>query len=103
MRRPLRLSFEKENNENVLLEYHQLKDEIKNLEDFVVSESPLVTISFEGLFTLFDGKIVSILTNHNTSRCSVCDATGQEMGQNISSVRFSTLLCPLPYFLQSVS
>ena len=64
--RPIRLSFEKENNENVIQEYCRLKDELLNLQDYVVSQSPDITISFQGLFTLFDGKNVSILTGQLT-------------------------------------
>ena len=60
--RPIRLSFEKENDENVVQEFRRLKAEIQALEDFVVSQIPAITINFIGLLTLFDGKVISILT-----------------------------------------
>jgi hypothetical protein len=105
--RPIRLSFEKENDENVKNEYQRLQVEILNLNELIVCQIPLVTISFLGLFTLVDGKIVSILTNGNTSPCSVCDASGAEMGRNIgpfnpiSPERLQFGISPLHFMLRS--
>jgi hypothetical protein len=105
--RPVRLSFEKENDENVKNEYQRLQVEIQNLKKFEVCQIPLITISFVGLFTLVDGKIVCILTNGNTSRYSVCDASGAEMGRNvgpfnpISPERLQFGISPLHFMLRS--
>ena len=82
--RPIRLSFETENSSAIELEHSRLQSEIESLEDYVVSQLPNINISFQGLLTMIDGKVVSALTNKNTSRCTVCDQTGPEMAKNIS-------------------
>ena len=55
--RPVRLAYEKENNVSSIQEYSRLKDEISNLQDYVVHEEPKVIVSFIGLFTLVDGSV----------------------------------------------
>ena len=80
--RPLRLSFEIENKETIVAEHERLLEEIENLESYIVSENPKIHISYKGLETLVDGKVVSSVTNGNTTRCNVCDATRSEMAKN---------------------
>ena len=105
--RPLRLSFETENKETSVAENERLAAEIDNLEDYTVSENPKICISYQGLMTLVDGKVVSNLTNHNTTRCNVCDATRKEMAKNqgpfnaISNQRLSFGISPLHFGLRA--
>ena len=70
--RPIRLAFEKENDESILREYNRLKEELSNLEDYTVHLEPTVKVHFHGLLTLVDGKVVSSITRINSSSCSVC-------------------------------
>ena len=57
--------------------------------------------------TLVDGKVVSNLTNQNTTRCNVCDATRKEMAKNqgpfnaISNQRLSFGISPLHFGLRA--
>ena len=80
--RPVRLSFEVENLETTCAEFERLTTEIKNLEDYKVSLYPSITLSFRAIFSMIDGKVASNLTNKNTTKCAVCDASGQEMAVN---------------------
>ena len=101
--RPLRLSFEIENKETSVAEHERLSTEIQDLDSFIVSENPSISISYKGLETLVDGKVVSNVTNGNTTRSTVCDATRSEMAKNegpfhaISDQRLSFV--SLPYIL----
>jgi hypothetical protein len=70
--RPIRLAYEKENDESILREFNRLKTELSNLEDYTVHSEPRVRIHFYGLLTLVDGKVVSLITRINSSRCSLC-------------------------------
>ena len=80
--RPVRLSFEVENLETTTAEFERLTTELNNLEDYTVSHQPSITVSFRAILSMFDGKVTSNLTNKNTTKCSVCDASGQEMADN---------------------
>ena len=105
--RPLRLSFEIENKETSIAENERLSTEIENLNSFIVSENPRISILYKGLETLVDGKVVSNLTNGNTTRCTVCDATRSEMEKNvgpfnaISDLRLSFGISPLHFGLRA--
>jgi putative intracellular protease/amidase len=105
--RPLRLSFEMENKESSIAENERLSIEIANLRNYKVSEDPIIFISYRGLMTQVDGKVVSSLTNGNTTRCTVCDATRSEMAKNkgpfnpISDQRLSFGLSPLHFGLRA--
>ena len=105
--RPLRLSFEIENKETSIAEHERLSTEIQNLDSYIVSENPSISISYQGLETLVDGKVVSNLTNGNTTRCTVCDATRSEMAKNegpfnaISDQRLSFGISPLHFGLRA--
>ena len=80
--RPSRLSFEVENQATILKEFERLSTELKNLEVLTISQNPLITVSFKGILSMIDGKVASSITNNNTSRCLVCDASSQEMADN---------------------
>jgi hypothetical protein len=105
--RPLRLSFEVENKETTVAENERLLAEIKNLDNYIVSENPRICILFKGLMILVDGKAVSNLTNCNTTKCTVCDATRSEMAKNegpfvpISDQRLSFGISPLHFGLRA--
>ena len=105
--RPIRLSFEIENKETIVTEHERLSAEIKHLDSYVVSEHPRISISYQGLETLVDGKVVSSVTNGNTTRCNVCDATRSEMANNegpfiaVSDHRLSFGLSPLHFGLRA--
>jgi hypothetical protein len=57
---------------------------------------------------MVDGKVVSALTNKNTSRCNVCDQTGPEMAKNVgpftpvSDQRLSFGASPLHFGLRAL-
>ena len=84
-----------------------MSTEIENLDNYIVSENPRISISYTGLETLVDGKVVSNLTNGNTTRCNVCDATRSEMAKNkgpfnvISDHRLSFGISPLHFGLRA--
>lgn len=105
--RPLRLSFEAENKDTINLENDRLSTEISNLECFLVSENPRIEVSYKGLETLVDGKVVSALTNKNLTKCVVCDASRSEMasGQGpfnpVSVERLSFGISPLHFSLRA--
>ncbi len=68
--RPIRLSFEAENSFSIDQEHSRLRAEIENLEPLTIQVEPEISISYRGLLTMVDGKVVSSLTNKNTLRCS---------------------------------
>ena len=101
------MSFEIENKETIVTENERLSTEIENLDSYIVSENPRISILYKGLETLVDGKVVSTLTNGNTTRCTVCDATRSEMAKNegpfnaISDQRLSFGISPLHFGLRA--
>jgi hypothetical protein len=105
--RPLRLSFEIENKETSITENERLLAEIENLESYIVSKNPKISIAYLGVMSLVDGKVVSNLTNGNTTRCTVCDATRSEMAKNegpftaVSDQRLSFGISPLHFGLRA--
>jgi hypothetical protein len=81
--RPLRICFEKENKETIAREADRLQGEVTNLKDFVLIEDPKVTVSYKGLFTMIDGKVLNVLTNNpSSSNCPICHKTSRQMASN---------------------
>jgi hypothetical protein len=81
--RPIRLCFEKETKETIQKEADRLKREVENLIDFVLSNYPKITISYIGLFTMIDGKVLNELTKNRSSQsCPICHSTSQEMSRS---------------------
>jgi len=72
---------EPENSNSIQAEHEHLQSEIKNLQAFKVN--PNITINFKGLPTMVDGKVVSALTNKNTTQCTICDKSSSEMAKNV--------------------
>jgi hypothetical protein len=60
-------------------EYKRLQDEISSLEDFILHEMPMVRVSFKGLFTLVDGKVVCAITGFSSDKCSQCGKGRKEL------------------------
>ena len=105
--RPVRLSYEAENKETINLENDRLSTEISNLECYLVSDNPKIQISYKGLMTLVDGKVVSAITNKNLTKCTICDASRSEMAiglgpfNPVSDQRLSFGLSPLHFSLRA--
>jgi len=72
---------EPEISNSIQAEHEHLQSEIKNLQAFKVN--PNITINFKGLPTMVDGKVVSALTNKNTTQCTICDKSSSEMAKNV--------------------
>jgi hypothetical protein len=77
--RPVRLSYEKENTETIIKEYRRLRAEMSNLTEYVVHEHPTVKISYEGIFTLIDGKVLNAITGINSTCCPQCGQGRKEL------------------------
>lgn len=60
--RPLRMSFETEDDESIKKEFNHVRDEIDNLENhkFINSSGREITIKFVTETTMFDGKLLKI-------------------------------------------
>jgi hypothetical protein len=55
-------------------------DEVKNLQTLILIEDPKVSITYKGLFTMIDGKVLNELTkNPASSSCPVCHQTSRQM------------------------
>lgn len=81
--RPLRMSFEKEDDNAIISENARLNEEIQflNKHRFQLSNGKHVRIKYVVTKTLFDGKCVNTLTgNPATSRCPICLHTAHEFG-----------------------
>jgi len=78
--RPIRLCFERETKETIRNEAARLREEVKNLSDLVLIEEPKVTVSYKGLFTMVDGKVLNELTeNPASTSCPICQKTSRQM------------------------
>ena len=105
--RPIRVCFESESSTAILTEHQRLRTEVEQLEEYVVSEAPKVTVTYKGLETMVDGKVVSAVTNRNTSCCPICDKGSSEMAKNIgpfdpvSEERLSFGASPLHFSLRT--
>jgi hypothetical protein len=89
----LRLAFEKENNETIQIEYQRLQKEMDQLQNYLISENPRISVSFSGLFTLIDGKVLCSITGAKTTECPFCHKSGKELAKNegpfeVESTRF---------------
>ena len=80
--RPLRLSFEKENSETIKKEFERLQKEMDQLQNFLISENPRISVSFSGLFTSIDGKVLCSITGAKTTECPICHKSGKELAKN---------------------
>ena len=79
--RPLRMSFEKEDDNAIISENARLDEEIKflNKHRFQLSNGKYVRVKYVVTKTLFDGKCVNTLTgNAATSRCPICLHTAHQ-------------------------
>jgi hypothetical protein len=80
--RPIRLCFERETKETICLECSRLVEEVNSLVEYILMEQPKVSISFKGLLTLIDGKILNELTeNKAASSCPLCHKTSRQMSK----------------------
>jgi hypothetical protein len=76
--RPIRLSFERETKEAIRREADRLRGEVDNMSDLVLMEDPQVTVTYKGIFSMVDGKVLSELTNAPASSCCpVCHKTSR--------------------------
>jgi len=80
--RPLRLGFEKENKETMECEFQRLNKEMLELTELLISEHPKISVSYSGLFTLIDGKVLCALTGAKTIQCPLCHKSGLELARN---------------------
>ena len=80
--RPIRLSYESENQGTILRESENLQQQAANLEPFILSEDPEVKVSFKGLMTMLDGKVLQQLTKSPaSSSCPICHKTYRQIAQ----------------------
>jgi hypothetical protein len=70
--RPVRLAYERETKETINKEYDCLREEMENLVELKIHQDPVITVSFQGLFTLVDGKVVSDITGISSACCPQC-------------------------------
>jgi len=78
--RPIRLCFEKETKDTIKLEAERLKAEVDRLVPFILMEEPKVSVTYRGLFTMIDGKVLNELTqNPASSCCPICHKTSRQM------------------------
>lgn len=77
--RPLRIAFEKEDEEATVREYNRLIDEfneMKKVWKFTLTNGKEVRVRFKVFTTLFDGKCLNVLVgNRATCRCPICGLT----------------------------
>ncbi len=52
------------------------------LTELLISEHPKITISYSGLFTLIDGKVLCAITGAKTIQCPLCHKCGIELARN---------------------
>uniref|UniRef100_A0ABD2WAR7 Uncharacterized protein n=1 Tax=Trichogramma kaykai TaxID=54128 RepID=A0ABD2WAR7_9HYME len=88
--RPLRMSVEKEDCENIRKEMKRLDKEINKLNGykFILPNKKVVRVKYEIYKTMFDGKCVnSLIENPAASRCPMCLKTAHQFGN--SSIDFT--------------
>ena len=88
--RPCRISWEKEDKESMKAEFNRLTIEQNNLNPTVVqSNGKEYKIIYRLIFTMFDGKAVSCLTNTSSSMvCPNCKATPNDFNKLESISKF---------------
>jgi hypothetical protein len=78
--RPIRICFERETKDSIQTESFRLKEEVNELKPLVLIDNPKITISYKGLFTMIDGKVLNELTkNPASSSCPICHKTSRQM------------------------
>lgn len=74
--RPLRLTFERETDENCERMYGQINEEIADLHCTIVDHyQNSIEISHVLVCSMVDGKICNVLTNTSSQSCFICGAT----------------------------
>lgn len=108
--RPIKFSFIKENADIIRQEEKNVVESIKALQTYTILVGDATfKVSFEMLFTMFDGSVANILSQTNsTAKCIVCGATPKEMNLDtvlnkppqVENYRFgiSTLHCWIRFF-----
>ena len=78
--RPLRIAFEKETKETIRAEGQRLRAELQNLQPLHLA--PNITVRYEGLMTLIDGKVLQQLTDcPASSSCPICMRTYRQIAR----------------------
>ncbi|KAL7290927.1 hypothetical protein TKK_0015654 [Trichogramma kaykai] len=101
--RPLRMSFEKENNEAINQEIERINYEIDHLKvhNFKLDNDKTVRFKYDVYKTLFDGKCVNTLVKNNaTCRCPMCLKTTHQFGN--PACDFTPLKSSLSFGLSSL-
>lgn len=83
--RPLRIAFEKEDNDSTVRECNRIRKEIKALQsyNFLMSNGNKASIKFNVYKTLFDGKCINaVVGNKATSRCPMCLKTTHQFNNS---------------------
>ena len=107
--RPLRLAFEKETNETTEKEFQGLRKEMEEIKDYLINENPKVSVSFSGLFTMIDGKVLCSITGAKTTQCPLCHCNGKDLAKNegpfvVKSINFLKFgASPLHFGLRAFS
>ncbi len=65
--RPIRLSYEKESQDNIRTETSHLQSEVENVTELVLTEEPRISVKYKGLFTMIDNKVLNELTHNYAS------------------------------------
>lgn len=77
--RPIRFEFIHETTNVTITEYQRMEEEIKNL---VPMQYKNITINYEMLCTMIDGKVCTALSNETScATCSLCGAKPSEMNK----------------------
>ena len=78
--RPIRICFERETKDTIQIESSRLLQEVNTLKTLVLIANPKVSVSYKGLFTMIDGKVLNELTkNPASSSCPICHKTSRQM------------------------
>ena len=81
--RPVRISWEKEDNDTMKREFDRLVTEFDNLNPTIVEkDGKIYIIKYKLIFTMFDGKAVNCLTNTKSSMvCANCKASPKDFNR----------------------
>ncbi len=81
--RPIRISYERETKDTIRVESTQLQQQSKDLQPHILSNHSNVTVIFEGLLTMVDGKVLQELTNcPASSSCPLCHKTYRQIASS---------------------
>ena len=75
--RPLRVAYEKEDQDAVILEFNRISAEVASLVPLEIMEG--VTLRFEDFPTLFDGKNIGYIVDEGFQNCNLCGHGPVEM------------------------